>query len=148
MWDEIRFRYPHGRMIIYMDTFFPATAANIRKLYRSMEQSYDADVDQLVDLILEHFDKRSVRIEKDIRKAANDFAESKSAYEEKKAQYSAGKKANGVPIRKEERRAWKGDIQKLNEHWRGNKRHYDQLMSEQKKLSQNRLLLLTLNGRC
>ena len=146
MWDELNIKYPNGRMIIHMDIFFPATAANIRKLYKTMELS--ENVDQLVDQILEHFKKRDLRIEKDLRKAANDAVNSKTMYEEKKAQYQSGKKANGVPIRKEDLKKWRGDIQRLNENWRGNKHHYDQLMREQRKISQNRLLLLSLNGRC
>ena len=137
-------------MIIHMDIFFPAEASRIRKLYKTMEMSRypDPEVDELVDRILQHLSKRELDLEHTARKAANDLLTDKTAYEEAKQQYRSGKKANGVPIRKDQLPEWKKKVEELNEKWRTDKRVFDSARREQKKLSQNRLLLLTLNGRC
>ena len=148
MWDDLRIRYPGGRMVIHMDIFFPASIANVRKLYKIMEQSEDVDVDELVDRILRHMQDRDIRIEETARKAANDFARDKTEYEELKEQLRSGKQANGVPIPKDQRKIWRARLHRADEGWRGDKRYYDQLMRERKRLSQNKLLLLELNGRC
>lgn len=150
MWEELKIKYPDGRMIIHMDIFFPAEAPRIRKLYKTMEMSRypDPEVDELVDRILQHLSKRELDLEHTAKKAANDLLTDKTAYEEAKQQYRSGKKANGVPIRKDQLPEWKKKVEELNEKWRTDKRVYDSAKREQKKLSQNRLLLLTLNGRC
>ena len=145
-WDDLIFRYPGGKMIIHMDCFFPATEKQVRKLYQTMQQSMD--IDDLVDQILQHMDKRNIRIEKELRACAQSYSTVKTRYEEKKTQLQSRKKANGVPIRKDEVESWRSNVRGLEEEWRGHKRHYDLLMREQKRISQNRLQLLTLNGRC
>ena len=147
VFDELRLRYPEGKMIINMNCFFPASAPNIRKLYKTILIS-DEDPADLVDRILEHFDKRNIEMERMARKAVNDYMDHKTAYEEKRNQYKAGKRANGVPIRKDERPEWRKKLQEMDEQWKADKKLYDVTKRQQKRLSQNRLLLLTLNGRC
>ena len=144
--NDLLIRYPHGKMVIHMNVFFPATAAQIRKLYKTIEQTEDPDA--IVDRILQHFDDRDLEMERTARKAANDLVSDKSAYEEKKAQYRSGKRPNGVPIRKDQLPEWRKKVHELDDKWRTDKRVYDLNKSQQKKLSQNRLLLLSLNGRC
>lgn len=144
--EDLKIKYPNGSMIIHMNCFFPATAPKIRTLYRTIELSDDPDA--LVDKILRHLSNRTLDLEATARKAVKDMVDDKTAYEEKKAQYSSGKRPNGVPIRKDQLPEWKKKVQELDEKWRTDKRVYDSAMREQKKLSQNRLLLLSLNGRC
>ena len=145
--NDLIIKYPGGKMCIHMNVFFPSSAPQLRKLYRTMEQAYE-DTNALVDRILQHFDERNLEFERTARKAANDLLNDKTAYEEKKQQYTSGKKPNGVPIRKDQLPEWKRKVNELNEKWRTDKRLYDISTREQKRLSQNRLLLLTLNGRC
>lgn len=144
--EDLKIKYPNGSMIIHMNCFFPATAPKIRALYKTIELSDDPDA--LVDKILRHLSNRTLDLEATARKAAKDLVDDKTAYEDKKAQYSSGKRPNGVPIRKDQLPEWKKKVQELDEKWRTDKRVYDSAMREQKKLSQNRLLLLSLNGRC
>lgn len=144
--EDLKIKYPNGSMIIHMNCFFPATAPKIRALYKTIELSDDPDA--LVDKILRHLSNRTLDLEATARKAAKDLVDDKTAYEDKKAQYSSGKRPNGVPIRKDQLPEWKKRATELNEKWRTDKRVYDMCRREQKKLSQNRLLLLSLNGRC
>lgn len=144
--EDLKIKYPNGSMIIHMNCFFPATAPKIRILYKTIELSDDPDA--LVDKILRHLSNRTLDLEATARKAAKDLVDDKTAYEEKKAQYSSGKRPNGVPIRKDQLPEWKKRVTELDEEWRTDKRVYDMCRREQKKLSQNRLLLLSLNGRC
>ena len=146
MWDDIKIKYPNGSMIIHMNCFFPATVPKIRKLYQIIELSDDPDA--IVDQILRHLSDRTLDLEGTARKAAKDLVDDKTVYEETKQQYRSGKRSNGVPIRKDKLPEWKKKVQELDEKWRTDKRVYDSAMREQKKLSQNRLLLLSLNGRC
>ena len=148
--NELKIKYPNGRMIIQMNCSFPATVQQIRKLYKVMEMSRypDPEVDELVDRILDHIHQRDLDLERTAKRAANDLLTDKTAYEETKQQYRSGKRPNGVPIRKDQLPMWKKKVAELDEKWRTDKRVYDSAKMEQKKLSQNRLLLLTLNGRC
>lgn len=144
--EDLKIKYPNGSMIIHMNCFFPASAQNIRKLYRTIEITDNPD--EIVDRILKHFDERDVEFERTAKQAANDLLDHKTAFEEMKRQYQSGKRPNGVPIRKDKLPEWRKKVKELDERWRADKRVYDMTKSQQKKLSQNRLLLLTLNGRC
>lgn len=144
--NDLEIKYPNGRIIIHMNCFFPAMASQIRKLYKTIELTYQPD--EIVNRILDHIHDRDLDLERRATKAGKDWITDKTAYEEKKQQYRSGKKPNGVPIRKDQLPDWKKKVQELDEKWRTDKRVYDSCRREQKKLSQNRLLLLSLNGRC
>lgn len=135
-----------NKSIVHMNIFFPATASRIRRLYSAIETADDPDA--IVDRILKHFDERDIEFESAARKAADDLLDHRTAFEEMKKQYQSGKKANGVPIRKDQLPEWRKKVHKLEEKWRADKRVYDLNKNQQKKLSQNRILLLSLNGRC
>ena len=133
-------------MIIHMDCFFPASQQRIRKLYKTIKLTEDPDF--IVDRILQHINNRTYDLEETARKAANDLVNDKTEYEETKTQYTNRKKSSGVPIRGDQLPEWKKRVNELNEKWQTDKRVYDSAKREQKRLSQNRLLLLSLNGRC
>ena len=146
MKNDLIIKYPHGKMVIHMNVFFPATVPQIRKLYKTIELTDQPD--EVVDRILDHIHERDLDLEQTATKAGKDLITDKTAYEEKKQQYRSGKRPNGVPIRKDQLPEWKKKVQELDEKWRTDKRVYDMCRREQKKLSQNRLLLLSLNSRC
>lgn len=147
IFDELKLHYPDGRMIINMTCFFPASAKDIRKLYDTILISSESP-DDIVDRILKHFDKRNIEMERTARKAADDCIDHRTEYEEKKRQYKAGKKTNGVPIRKEDLPKWRDQMKEMDKRWKADKKLFDLTKRQQKKLSHNRLLLLTLIGRC
>ena len=134
-------------MVINMNCFFPAPAKNIRKLYEVIMISSD-NPDDVVDRILEHFDKRNVEFERTARKAAKDCVDHRTAFEEKRNQYRERKRANGIPIRKEELPKWRDKMKEMDKKWKADKKLFDLTKRQQRKLSQNRMLLLSLNGRC
>lgn len=144
---ELKLFYEHGRMTIYLDKFFPTTSKKIRMLYSIIMESSE-NKDDVVDRILDHIDKIYQDMEWVAIKAAKNYADDKTAYQEKKSQYKEGKKANGIPIREDERPAWKDAIKEMDKRWRADKKLFDLTKRQQKKLVQNRQLLMSLNGRC
>lgn len=137
--DELIIRYPNGTMSIHMDAFFPASQARIRKLYQVMELSEwpYPHVDEIVDKVLLYIEERDADLSRKKKKAANDMMAHKTAYEEKRKEYRSRRNPS-----------WKEEIQKLDDKWRSDARTFDRAVKEQKRLAQNKELLMSLNGRC
>ncbi len=144
--NDLLIKYPRGTMLIHMEEFFPAAVDRVRKLYqviRLSEQSED-----LMNDIFKYIDDNSSTLEIRISETARSLVDDRTAYKEKKEQYLSKRKANGVPIRKEQMPEWKDAVQTLKEKCRSDESEYARLNRVRTRLQRNKLLLMKLDGRC
>ena len=148
MVHDLSIRYPLGSTIIYMDAFFPADPADIRKLYKVIQQGQILwSQEDPIDRILEHIKDRDQILKEQMYEAAADVVRKKTEYEELKTQYRDRKKSNGVPITRDELPHWKKYVKNADESWRWHQLRWKGFQRERKKLEQNKTLLLKLSGR-
>ena len=146
MSEDVRISYPNGSLVIHVRRFFPAPAGSVRKLYKVIELTERPD--EVVEAILQYMVDRDDDLHHLIKETGNDWATSKTAYEETREQYRSRKMSNGMPIKKDQLPQWRKRIQALGKKWRASRDAFYMYMKERKKLAENRLLLLSLNGRC
>lgn len=140
--------YENGRLDLNIDAFFPTSQARVRKLYRQFFLiSFDGP-SGFVDEIIRNIDHRIPVMEDNARKLAKEYVDLKTRVSEMQEQVTNKKKANGLPFRGDELKDYREKLQIKRQKCNEVKKAYDQQMRDLKKLKENRLTLLQLDGRC
>lgn len=140
--------YENGRLDLNIDAFFPTSQARVRKLYRQFFLiSFDGP-SGFVDEIIRNIDHRIPVMEDNARKLAKEYVDLKTRVSEMQEQVTNKKKANGLPFRGDELKNYREKLQIKKQKCNEVKKAYDQQMRDLKKLKENRLTLLQLDGRC
>lgn len=140
--------YENGRLELNIDAFFPTSKARVNKLYRQFFLiAFDGPAG-FVDEIIQNIDHRIPVMEDAAKRLANEYVELKTRVAELQEQVRNKKKANGLPFRGDELKEYREKLQTKRQECSEVKKAYDQQMRDLKKLKENRLTLLQLDGRC
>ena len=99
--DEIHVRWERGRMAVRLDAFFPASAADVRKLLKIVRMDLRGG-DEAIKNILEFLEWRRAEDEKALKALTVEFQALRQAYAELRERARSKRAPDGVRLTKEE----------------------------------------------